>query len=203
MPEPERIDRHHAALIAYDVCLCALTPSYPARRAAMGPVLEGWVQMIAVAREGGGAGHLHDAGQPRRWRRCRHAADRPFGGDRRASTHQRYRGYPQRLASPTKSRRGPRITFSSSACRVPFTGTALFSFCTCCDAIRLSYPAVLQIAASRRSVREAFNLDLASIVVRECCWSSDAAAHAYSLDKAMKMYARIRSLDQVAAMLRD
>jgi hypothetical protein len=48
----------------------------------------------------------------------------------------------------------------------------------------------------------AFNLDLASIVVRDCCWSSDAAAHAYSLDKAVKMYARIRSLDQVAAMLR-
>jgi hypothetical protein len=50
-------------------------------------------------------------------------------------------------------------------------------------------------------VREAFNLDLASVVVRECCWSSDAAAHAYSLDKSMKMYARIRTLDQVAAML--
>jgi hypothetical protein len=31
----------------------------------------------------------------------------------------------------------------------------------------------------------------------------DLAAHAYSLDKAMKMYARIRSLDQVAAMLRE
>ena len=53
------------------------------------------------------------------------------------------------------------------------------------------------------SVREAFNLDLAAIVVRECCWGSDAAAHVYSLDKAMKMYARIRSLDQVAAMLRE
>ena len=53
------------------------------------------------------------------------------------------------------------------------------------------------------SVREAFNLDLASVVVRECCWGSDMAAHAYSLDKAMKMYARIRSLDQVAAMLRN
>lgn len=26
------------------------------------------------------------------------------------------------------------------------------------------------------SVREAFNLDLATIVVRECCWSGDAAA---------------------------
>ena len=53
------------------------------------------------------------------------------------------------------------------------------------------------------SVREAFNLDLASVVVRECCWGSDTAAHAYSLDKAMKMYARIRTLDQVAAMLRE
>jgi len=53
------------------------------------------------------------------------------------------------------------------------------------------------------SVREAFNLDLASVVVRDCCWSSDAAAHGYSLDKAMKMYARIRSLAQVTAMLRE
>jgi maleamate amidohydrolase len=53
------------------------------------------------------------------------------------------------------------------------------------------------------SVREAFNLDIAAVVVRECCWGSDAAAHAYSLDKAMKMYARIRRLDQVAAMLRE
>ena len=52
------------------------------------------------------------------------------------------------------------------------------------------------------SVREAFNLDVASIVVRECCWSGDAAGHAYSLDKAMKMYARIRTLDQVTVMLR-
>ena len=52
------------------------------------------------------------------------------------------------------------------------------------------------------SVREAFNLDIACVVVRECCWGGDAAAHAYSLDKAMKMYARIRHLDQVAAMLR-
>jgi maleamate amidohydrolase len=51
------------------------------------------------------------------------------------------------------------------------------------------------------SVREAFNMDIAAIVVRECCWGGDAAAHAYSLDKAMKMYARIRTLDQVAAML--
>jgi nicotinamidase-related amidase len=51
------------------------------------------------------------------------------------------------------------------------------------------------------SVREAFNMDLDTLVVRECCWSGDAAAHAYSLDKAMKMYARVRTLDQVLGML--
>jgi nicotinamidase-related amidase len=37
------------------------------------------------------------------------------------------------------------------------------------------------------SVREAFNHDFASVVVRECCLSGDSAAHAYSLDKTMKM----------------
>jgi len=41
-------------------------------------------------------------------------------------------------------------------------------------------------------------LDLSPIIE-----GGDAAAHTYSLDKAMKRYARIRSLDQVAAMLRD
>ena len=141
MPEPERIDRRRAALIAYDVCRRALTPSDPTRAALMRPVLDAWVQMIAAER-GRRDGDLHDARQPRRWRRRRHAADRPFGGG--------------------ATNRGVET-----------------------------------------SVREAFNLDLTSIVVRECCWSSDMAAHAYSLDKAMKMYARIRPLDQVAAMLRE
>src|SRR5260370_30050898 len=50
MPEPERIDRRRAALIAYDVCRRALAPSDPAGKAAMRPVLDAWVQMIAVAR---------------------------------------------------------------------------------------------------------------------------------------------------------
>ncbi len=53
MPEPERIDRRRAALIAYDVCRRALAPSDPARRAAMRPVLDAWVQMIAAARAAG------------------------------------------------------------------------------------------------------------------------------------------------------
>ena len=50
MPEPERIDRRRAALIAYDVCRRALTPSDAARRAAMRPVLDAWVRMIVAAR---------------------------------------------------------------------------------------------------------------------------------------------------------
>ena len=53
MPEPERIDRRRAVLIAYDVCRRALAPSDPARRAAMRPVLDAWAQMIAVARAAG------------------------------------------------------------------------------------------------------------------------------------------------------
>src|SRR6476646_10917400 len=53
MPEPEQIDRRRAVLVAYDVCRRALTPSDPARRDAMRPVLDAWVQMIAVARAAG------------------------------------------------------------------------------------------------------------------------------------------------------
>jgi len=50
MPDPEHIDPRRAALIAYDVCRRALTPSDPARNVAMRPALDAWVQMIAAAR---------------------------------------------------------------------------------------------------------------------------------------------------------
>src|ERR1700734_1981723 len=53
MTELERIDRGRTALIAYDVCRRALTPADPARRAAMRPVLDAWVRMIAAARAAG------------------------------------------------------------------------------------------------------------------------------------------------------
>src|SRR5215470_11800139 len=53
MPESERLERRRTALIAYDVCRRALTPSDTARRAAMRPVLDAWVQMIAAARAAG------------------------------------------------------------------------------------------------------------------------------------------------------
>jgi maleamate amidohydrolase len=53
MPETERLDRGRTALIAYDVCRRALTPADPARRAAMRPVLDAWVRLIAVTRAAG------------------------------------------------------------------------------------------------------------------------------------------------------
>jgi hypothetical protein len=42
-----------------------------------------------------------------------------------------------------------------------------------------------------------------STVIIVAVRSGDPAAHAYSLDKAMKMSARTRSFEQVAAMLRE
>jgi len=39
------------------------------------------------------------------------------------------------------------------------------------------------------------------VVVRECCWGGDTVAHAYSLDTSLKMYARVRTLEQALAML--
>jgi len=53
MPDPEHLDRRRAALIAYDACRRALTPSDSARRSPMRGVLDAWVRMIAVARAAG------------------------------------------------------------------------------------------------------------------------------------------------------
>jgi maleamate amidohydrolase len=50
MSGSERIDARRTALIAYDVCRRALTPSDPARRDVMRPVLDAWARMISVAR---------------------------------------------------------------------------------------------------------------------------------------------------------
>ena len=58
MLEHEHIDRRRTALIAYDVCRRALAPSDAARRAAMRPVLDAWVQMIAAARAAADGGLL-------------------------------------------------------------------------------------------------------------------------------------------------
>lgn len=200
MADPERLDPRRTALIAYDVCQRALTPADPARRAAMRPVLDAWVRVIALARAAGvpviyttpvsradGADVVllptdlsAETGTP------------PLTNGIEGTTEA---GFPDEIAPRTEDyvflKRRPSA----------FHGTGI------AELLRMLRRDVIIIGggATNRgvetSVREAFNQDLATIVVRECCWSGDAAAHAYSLDKAMKMYARVRHLDQVAAML--
>jgi maleamate amidohydrolase len=202
MPEPDHIDRRRTALIAYDVCQRALAPSDPAQRAAMRPVLDAWVRMIAVARA---------AGVPVIYTTPVSRAD---GADvvmlptdlsaetgvpslTNAVEGTAEAGFPEEIA--------PRSADYVFLKRRPsaFYGTGV------AELLRMLRRDTIIIGggATNRgvetSVREAFNLDLATVVVRECCWSGDAAAHVYSLDKAMKMYARIRHLDQVEAMLRE
>jgi len=202
MSEPERIDRSRAALIAYDVCRRALTPSDPARRAAMRPVLDAWVQLIALARASGvpviyttpvsradGADVVllptdlsAETGVP------------PLTNTVEGTEDS---GFPNEIAPLPADyvflKRRPSAFYG--------TGVAELLHMLRRDVVIIGGGATNR--GVETSVREAFNLDIASVVVRECCWGGDAAAHAYSLDKAMKMYARIRRLDQVAAMLRD
>ena len=201
MPEPDHIDRRRTALIAYDVCQRALTPADPARRAAMRPVLDAWVRLIGVART---------AGLPVIYTTPVSRADGAdvvlLPTDLSAETGvppltngiegTPEAGFPDEIV--------PRAEDYVFLKRRPsaFYGTGI------AELLRMLRRDTIVIGggATNRgvetSVREAFNMDIASVVVRECCWGGDAAAHAYSLDKAMKMYARIRTLDQVAAMLR-
>jgi maleamate amidohydrolase len=202
MPEPERLDRRRTALIAYDVCRRALTPSDPARREAMRPVLGAWTQMIAMARQAGlpviyttpvsradGADIVllptdlsAETGVP------------PLTNAMEGTTDA---GFPDEIA--------PRPEDYVFLKRRPsaFYGTGV------AELLRMLRRDVILIGggATNRgvetSVREAFNHDIAAIVVRECCWSGDPAAHVYSLDKAMKMYARVRGIGDVEAMLRE
>jgi nicotinamidase-related amidase len=202
MSGSERLDRRRVALIAYDVCRRALTPSDPARRAAMRPVLDAWVRMIDLARAAGvpviyttpvsradGADVVMlltdlsaESGVP------------PLTNTVEGSDDA---GFPDEIAPRPEDyvylKRRPSAFYG--------TGVSELLHMLRRDVIVIGGGATNR--GVETSVREAFNFDIASVVVRECCWGGDAAAHAYSLDKAMKMYARIRTLEQVAAMLRD
>jgi nicotinamidase-related amidase len=202
MPESERLDRRRTVLIAYDVCRRALTPPNAARSVAMRPVLDAWVRMIAVARAAGvpviyttpvsradGADVVMlptdlsaESGVPPLTNAVEGTEDAEF---------------PDEIA--------PRAEDYVFLKRRPsaFHGTGVAELL---HMLRRDVVIIGGGATNRgveTSVREAFNMDLACVVVRECCWGSDAAAHAYSLDKAMKMYARLRRLEQVVEMLSD
>lgn len=200
MTEPDRIDPRRTALIAYDVCRRALTPSDPARRAQMRPVLDAWVRLISIARE---------AGLPVVYTTPVSRADGadvvmlptdlsaetgvPPLTNAVEGTHDA--GFPDEIA--------PRPEDYVFLKRRPsaFYGTGVTELL---GMLRRDVIVIGGGATNRgveTSVREAFSRDIASVVVRECCWGSDQAAHAYSLDTSMKMYSRIRRLEDVAAML--
>ena len=200
MAEHERLDRRRTALIAYDVCRRALTPADPARRTAMRPVLDALVRMIAAARA---------AGLPVIYTTPVSRADGAdvvlLPTDLSAETGvppltngiegSEEAGFPDEIA--------PRPEDYVFLKRRPsaFHGTGVAELL---QMLRRDTIVIGGGATNRgveTSVREAFNRDIASVVVRDCCWGSDIAGHNYSLDKAMKMYARIRTLDQVTAML--
>ena len=197
---PDRIDAPRAALIVYDACRRALAPADPARRAAMQPVLDAWVALISACRarampiiyttpvsraDGADVVLLPtdlsvETGVP--------SLTNCVEGTPEA-------GFPEDIAPQPQDyvylKRRPSAFYG--------TGVA--------ELLRVLHRTALVIGggATNRgvetSVREAFSMDLDTVVVRECCWGGDAAAHAYSLDKSMKMYARVRTLEQARAML--
>ena len=200
MTDRERLDAERTALIVYDACRRALTPADPKRRQAMRPVLEAWVRLIRAARAAGlpviyttpvsradGADVVLlptdlsvETGAPS-LTNCIEGSDDA--------------GFPEEIAPRPEDyvflKRRPSAFYG--------TGVAELLRMLRRDA------AIIGGGATNRgvetSVREAFNQDLRMVVVRECCWSGDAEAHAYSLDKAMKMYAQVRTLDQAVSML--
>src|SRR5215510_8005972 len=197
----DRIETALSALIVYDACRRALTPSDPARRATMRPVLDAWVRMIAVARAAGlpviyTTPVIRADGADVVMLPTDLSAETGVPPLTNAIEGTAEAGFPDEIASRPEDyvflKRRPSAFYG--------TGVAELLHMLRRDTVIIGGGATNR--GVETSVREAFNMDLHTIVVRECCWGSDAAAHAYSLDKAMKMYARIRTLDEVAAMLR-
>lgn len=201
MLDPDRIDPRRAALIAYDVCRRALTPTDPARRAAMRPVLDAWVTLIGVARS---------AGVPVIYTTPVSRADGAdvvmLPTDLSAETGvppltngiegTEEAGFPDEIAPRPEDY----VFLKRRPSAFHGTGVAELLHMLRRDSIVIGGGATNR--GVETSVREAFSMDIATVVVRECCWGGDQAAHEYSLNKAMKMYARIRDLSQVTAMLR-
>jgi maleamate amidohydrolase len=196
----DRIDTSRAALIVYDACRRALTPADPARRAAMRPVLDAWVRLIGACRARAmpivyttPVSRADGADVVLLPTDLSVATGVPSLTNCVEGTPEA--GFPDEIA--------PRPEDYVFLKRRPsaFYGTGV------AELLRLLRRTALVIGggATNRgvetSVREAFSMDLDIVVVRECCWSSDAAAQAYSLDTSLRMYARVRMLEQALAML--
>ncbi len=195
-----RLDTPRAALIVYDACRRALLPADPARRAVMRPVLDAWVRLIDACRS-----HRVPIIYTTPVSRADGADVVLLPTDLSIETGvpsltNCIEGTPDAGFPDEISPRPEDYVFLK---RRPsaFYGTGV------AELLRMLGLDVLLIGggATNRgvetSVREAFSMDLDTIVVRDCCWSGDAAAHAYSLGTSMKMYARVRTLEETLAML--
>jgi len=201
MAPNDRIDPARTALIAYDVVKRMLTPKDPAANERIKPVLDSWVTLIGACRElsipviyttpvsradGTDVVLLPtdlsvESGVPSLTNSIEGTWDAEFP-DAIAPRPEDYVHLKRRPSA--------------------FHGTGV------ADLLRMLRRDTIVIGggATNRgvetSVREAFSMDLNAVVVRECCWGGDREAHEYSLNKSMKMYGRIRTLEQTLAMLR-
>jgi nicotinamidase-related amidase len=196
----DAFDTSHAALIVYDACRRALTPDDPIRRGAMRPVLDAWVRLIGACRS---------AGLPIVYTTPVSRAD---GADvvllpTDLSTETGVpsltncvegtpdAGFPDEISPRAEDyvflKRRPSTFYG--------TGVAELLRMLRRDSIVIGGGATNR--GVETSVREAFSMDLNVVVVRECCWSNDREAHDYSLNKAMKMYARVRRMEEVIELL--
>ena len=199
----DRIDPSTTALIAYDVCKRILEPADPARREEMRPALEAWAVLINACR---------DMGIPVIYTTPVSRAD---GSDKvllptdlSAETGvpsltngiegSEDTGFPD-LITPRPQQDYVFLKRRPSA----FYGTGVG------ELIHMLRKDTIIIGGGgsnrgvETSVREAFNMDLAVVVVREVCYGGNQEAHEWSVNVAMKMFARIRTLEQTLAMLRS
>jgi maleamate amidohydrolase len=197
----ERIDPSRTALIAYDVCKRILTPADPAARERMRPALESWAVLINACRElsipiiyttpvsrADGADVVllptdlsAETGVP--------SLTNGIEGSDDAS-------FPDLIAPKPEDyvflKRRPSAFYG--------TGVAELLHMLRRDTI------VIGGGGSNRgvetSVREAFNMDIMAVIVREVCYGGNKEAHEWAMNVSMKMFGRIRTLEQTLAMLR-
>jgi maleamate amidohydrolase len=196
----EQLDPGRTALIVYDACRRALTPPDPARREAMRPVLEAWMRLIGTARA---------AGLPIIYTTPVSRADGadvvllPTDLSARTGVPSLTNGVEGTLEAGFPDEIAPATTDYVFLKRRPsaFYGTGV------AELLRMLRRDTIVLAggATNRGVetsaREAFSMDLQVVVVRECCWGGDAAAHEYSLNNSLAMFGRVRTLQQLEEML--
>ena len=197
----ERIDPSRTALIAYDVCKRILTPKDPAARERMRPHLESWAVLIDACREmripiiyttpvsrADGADVVMlptdlsaETGTPPLTNCVEGSEDAEF-------------------PDPIAPRPEDYVFLKRRPSAFYGTGVAELLHMLRKDTI------IIGGGGSNRgvetSVREAFNMDIMAVVVREVCYGGNKEAHEWSMNVAMKMFSRIRTLEQTLAMLR-